>query len=160
MSKSLRHLATALGEMGHRVSHETVGALLRELGYRLQANRKGAGHSDRDAQFEYINARVKEFQAAGQPVISVDTKKKAAVGDFKIRGREYRPRGAPGRRSAYQTIGQLIAATTTGTGLKLHCELDTNTYAKGIVASDQEMAARQITRAEFHGDWNYTHSPR
>ncbi len=61
---------------------------------------------------------------------------------------------------SYQIIVQLIAATTTGTGLKVHCELDTNTYAKGIVASDQEMAALQITRAEFHGDWSYAHSPR
>ncbi len=95
-SKSLRHLAATLAEMGHRMSHETVGALLRELGYRVQANRKtreGAGHPDRDAQFEYINARVNEFQAAGQPVISVDTKKKELVGDFKNRGREYRARG-------------------------------------------------------------------
>ncbi len=77
-SKSLRHLAAALGDTGHRVSHETVGALLRELGYSLQANRKrreGSAHADRDAQFEYINHRVEEFQAAGQPVISVDTKK-------------------------------------------------------------------------------------
>ncbi len=84
--------------MGHRVSHETVGAPLRELGYRVPANRKtleGSGLPDRDAQFEYITARVKEFQAAGQPVISVDTKKKELVGDFKNRGREYRPRGTP-----------------------------------------------------------------
>ncbi len=97
-SKSLRFLATALGEMGHRVSHESVGALLRELGYRVPANRKtleGSGHPDRDAQFEYITARVKEFQAAGQPVISVDTKKKELLGDVKNRGREDRPRGTP-----------------------------------------------------------------
>ncbi len=60
---------------------------------------------------------------------------------------------------SYQTIVQLIAATTTSTGLKVHCDLDTNTYAKGIVVSDEEMAALQITRADFHGDWNYTLSP-
>ena len=97
-SKSLRHLAAALGETGHRVSHETVAALLRELGYSLQANRKtreGSEHVDRDAQFEYINQRAKEFEAAGQPVISVDTKKKELVGPFRNGGREYRPRGTP-----------------------------------------------------------------
>ncbi len=88
-SKSLRHLAAALGERGHRVSHETVAALLRELGYSLQANRKtreGSEHVDRDAQFEYINRRAKAFEAAGQPVISVDTKKKELVGPFRNGG--------------------------------------------------------------------------
>ncbi len=288
-SKSLRHLAAALGESGHRVSHETVAALLRELGYSLQANRKtreGSEHADRDAQFEYINRRVEEFQTAGQPVISVDTKKKELVGPFRNGGREYRPRGSPedvrvhdflikelgravpygvydiaantgwvsvgmsgdtagfavetirrwwrklGRERypeagrlyitadaggsngvrlrlwkrelqrladetgleivvshlppgtskwnkiehrlfsfitqnwrarplvSYRVIVQLIAATTTSTGLKVDCELDTNTYAKGIVVSDAEMAAINITRADFHGDWNYTISPR
>jgi transposase len=288
-SKSLRHLAAALGERGHRVSHETVAVLLRELGYSLQANRKtraGTEHVDRDAQFEYINRRAKEFEAAGQPVISVDTKKKELVGPFRNGGREYRPRGAPeevlvhdflikelgravpygvydiaantgwvnvgmsgdtasfavesirrwwhrlGRQRypaasrlyitadaggsngarvrlwkrelqslasetgleivvshlppgtskwnkiehrlfsfisqnwrarplvSYRVIVQLIAATTTSTGLKVDCELDTNTYAKGIVVSDAEMAAINLTRADFHGDWNYTISPR
>ncbi len=288
-SKSLRHLAAALVDRGHRVSHETVAVLLRELGYSLQANRKtraGTEHVDRDAQFDYINRRAKEFEAAGQPVISVDTKKKELVGRFRNGGREYRPRGAPeevlvhdflikelgravpygvydiaantgwvnvgmsgdtasfavesirrwwrrlGRQRypaasrlyitadaggsngarvrlwkrelqslasetgleivvshlppgtskwnkiehrlfsfisqnwrarplvSYRVIVQLIAATTTSTGLKVDCELDTNTYAKGIVVSDEEMAAINITRADFHGDWNYTISPR
>jgi transposase len=287
-SKSLRHLSSGLGEMGHQVSHETVASLLRELGYSLQANRKtleGSDHPDRDAQFEYINTRVKGFQAAGQPVISVDTKKKELVGAFRNAGRAYRPRGRPeevlvhdflnkelgraapygvydiaantgwvnvgmssdtasfavesirrwwrklGRKRyptasrlyitadgggsngvrvrlwkrelqvlasetgleivvshlppgtskwnkiehrlfsfisqnwrarplvSYQTIVQLIAGTTTSTGLKVHCELDTNVYPKGIVVSDQEMAAIHITRDDFHGDWNYTISP-
>lgn len=287
-SKSLRHLAAALGDRGHRVSHETVAALLRELGYSLQANRKtreGADHPDRDAQFEYINARAQAFEAAGQPVISVDTKKKELVGPFRNGGREYRPRGMPedvlvhdflikqlgravpygvydiaantgwvnvgmssdtasfavesirrwwrklGRKRyptasrlfitadgggsngsrvrlwkrelhklasetgleivvshlppgtskwnkiehrlfsfisqnwrarplvSYRTIVQLIASTTTSTGLKVDCELDTNTYAKGVVVSDEEMAAINITRDDFHGDWNYTISP-
>ena len=288
-SKSLRHLAAGLGERGHRVSHETVAVLLRELGYSLQANRKtraGTEHVDRDAQFDYINRRAKKFEAAGQPVISVDTKKKELVGRFRNGGREYRPRGAPeevlvhdflikelgravpygvydiaantgwvnvgmsgdtasfavesirrwwrrlGRQRyptasrlyitadaggsngarvrlwkrelqslasetgleivvshlppgtskwnkiehrlfsfisqnwrarplvSYRVIVQLIAATTTSTGLKVDCELDTNTYAKGIVVSDAEMAAINLTRADFHGDWNYTISPR
>ena len=288
-SKSLRHLAAALGERGHRVSHETVAVLLRELGYSLQANHKtraGTEHVDRDAQFEYINRRAKEFEAAGQPVISVDTKKKELVGPFRNAGREYRPRGAPedvlvhdflikelgravpygvydiaantgwvnvgmsgdtasfavesirrwwhrlglkryptasrlyitadagGSNGArvrlwkrelqslasetgleivvshlppgtskwnkiehrlfsfisqnwrarplvsYRVIVQLIAATTTSTGLKVDCQLDTNIYAKGIVVSDAEMAAINLTRADFQGDWNYTISPR
>ncbi len=80
------------------MSHETVAALLRELGYSLQANRKtreGSEHVDRDARFEYINQRAKAFEAAGQPVISVDTKKKELVGPFRNGGREYRPRGTP-----------------------------------------------------------------
>ena len=288
-SKSLRHLAAGLGERGHRVSHETVAVLLRELGYSLQANRKtraGTAHVARDAQFDYIKRRAKAFEAAGQLVISVDTKKKELVGRFRNRGREYRPRGAPeevlvhdflikelgravpygvydiaantgwvnvgmsgdtasfavesirrwwrrlGRQRypaasrlyitadaggsngarvrlwkrelqslasetgleimvshlppgtskwnkiehrlfsfisqnwrarplvSYRVIVQLIAATTTSTGLKVDCDLDTNTYAKGIVVSDAEMAAINLTRADFHGDWNYTISPR
>ncbi len=61
---------------------------------------------------------------------------------------------------SYQTIVHLLTATTTGTGPKVHCELDTNTYAKGIVVSDEELAALQITRADFRGEWNYTLSPR
>src|SRR3954451_11178589 len=77
--KSTRHLAQALGPMNHQVSHQTVGRLLTELGYNLQANRKtqeGKDHPDRDAQFEHINGKVRSFQRRGQPVISVDTKKK------------------------------------------------------------------------------------
>ncbi|MFQ5939838.1 MAG: ISAzo13 family transposase, partial [Alphaproteobacteria bacterium] len=279
-SKSLRHLCTALAELGHQVSRGTVASLLRELGYSLQANRKtreGADHPDRDAQFTYINARVEGFLAAGQPVISVDTKKKELVGAFKNPGREYRPRGSPeevqvhdflnkelgravpygvydiaqntgwvsvgmnhdtagfavetirrwwyrlGRRRyaaaqrllitadgggsngarvrlwkrelqrlanqtgleiavshlppgtskwnkiehrlfsfitqnwrarplvSYQVIVQLIATTTTTAGLQVHCELDTNVYPKGIVVSDEEIAAINLTPADFHG---------
>jgi transposase len=97
-AKSVRTLAGALGEQGHRVSHETVAKLLRQLGYSLQANRKmteGASHLDRDAQFGHINQTVKSALAAGQPAISVDTKKKELIGDFKNAGREWRPTGDP-----------------------------------------------------------------
>ncbi|MDX6666753.1 MAG: hypothetical protein QOK04_133 [Solirubrobacteraceae bacterium] len=97
-AKSVRTLAGALREQGHRVSHETVAKLLRQLGYSLQANRKmteGASHLDRDAQFRHINETVKSALAAGQPAISVDTKKKELVGDFKNAGREWRPKGQP-----------------------------------------------------------------
>jgi hypothetical protein len=97
-AKSLRDLATALTAQGHPVSHPTVRGLLLELGYRLQANRKtreGTQHDDRDAQFRYLAEQVRAMQRRGQPAISVDTKKKELVGDFKNPGREWRPTGDP-----------------------------------------------------------------
>jgi hypothetical protein len=288
VSKSRRHLSAALAERGFTASRELVGRLLARLGFSLQANsktREGGNHPDRDAQFEYINARMKEFQAEGQPTISVDTKKKELVGDFKNGGRELRPKGEPepvrvhdfiipelGKVAPYgvydisansgwinlgidhdtsafavesirrwwqelgqdrypaakrllitadcggsngsrvrlwkaelqklatqtgltitvahlppgtskwnkiehrlfafitqnwrgkplithQVIIQLIAATKTTTGLTVQCRLDANTYAKGIKVTDAEMAALNIARADFHGEWNYTFSP-
>jgi len=284
-AKSLRTLAAGLGALGHRICHNVVGDLLRDLGYSLQANcktREGTNHPDRDAQFGYINDRVKQALAAGEPAISVDTKKKELVGDFKNGGREYRPKGQPepvrvhdfvipelGRAApygvydiagnagwvsvgidhdtasfavntirrwwqamgrarypqatrllitadcggsngarvrlwkrelqalanelgiaitvchlppgtskwnkiehrlfsfitqnwrarplvSYQTIVQLIAATTTDTGLKVQCEIDTNTYPAGVKVTDAEMDSINLHRHEFHGDWNYT----
>ena len=98
VSKSQRHLAEALNGRGFTVSHKLVGRLLGKLGFSLQANRKtreGSNHPDRHAQFEHINARIKAFQAEKQPTISVDTKKKELVGDFKNGGRELRPKGDP-----------------------------------------------------------------
>jgi hypothetical protein len=98
--KSTRHLAQALGTMGHDVSHQTVARLLTESGYNLQANRKteeGKDHPDRDAQFEHINRKVRSFQRRGQPVISVDTKKKELVGNYKNPGQEWEPKGRPRR---------------------------------------------------------------
>jgi hypothetical protein len=95
---STRRLATELRRQGFRVGRQKVAELLRQLGYSLQANRKmreGSRHPDRDAQFTFINARVADFQARGQPVVSVDTKKKELVGDFKNGGREWRPQGQP-----------------------------------------------------------------
>ena len=96
--KSLRRLAAELGERGHRISHTVVGELLKRCNFSLQANRKtreGDDHADRDAQFEYINRHVSDALTARQPVISVDTKKKELVGDFKNGGREWRPQGEP-----------------------------------------------------------------
>jgi len=287
-AKSLRNLTAGLRGLGHAVCHNVVAGLLREMGYSLQSNRKtleGGSHPDRDAQFRYINDQVTSAIAAGQPTISVDTKKKELVGDFKNAGREYRPKDQPekvrvhdflipelGRASpygvydiaenagwvsvgidhdtasfavnsircwwnvmgrqrypeaksltitadgggsngsrvrlwkrelqtlanelgieitvhhlppgtskwnkiehrlfsfitqnwrgrplvSYMTIVQLIAATTTETGLKVKCEIDPNTYPKGVKVEDDEFAALNILRHEFHGEWNYTIKP-
>lgn len=287
-AKSLRNLAAGLRGLGHRICHNVVGDLLRDMGYSLQANRKtreGASHPDRDGQFGYINDRVKQALAARQPAISVDTKKKELVGDFKNGGREYRPKGQPepvrvhdflipelGRAApygvydiadnagwvsvgvdrdtasfavnairrwwqtmgclrypqatqllitadcggsngarvrlwkrelqalanelglaitvchlppgtskwnkiehrlfsfitqnwrgrplvSYQTIVQLIAATTTDTGLRVQCEIDPNSYPAGVKVTDAEIDAINIHRHDFHGDWNYTIKP-
>ena len=288
-AKSLRRLAAELQALGHRIGHNVVAKLLREQGYSLQANRKtleGASHPDRDAQFNYINEQVKAALADDQPAISVDTKKKELVGDFKNNGREDRPKGDPekvrvhdfkipelGRAApygvydiadntgwvsvgidhdtasfavnairrwwqtmgherypkanrltisadgggsngsrvrlwkielqaladelgievtvchlppgtskwnkiehrlfsfitqnwrgkplvSYQTIVQLIAATTTKAGLTVNSELDTNSYPKGIKVADAQMDAINLHRHEFHGEWNYTIKPR
>jgi hypothetical protein len=289
VSKSQRHLSAALAELGFTAGQKLVGRLLHRLGFSLQANsktREGASHPDRDAQFEHINAHVAAFQAAGEPAISVDTKKKELVGDFKNGGRELRPKRQPepvrvhdfvipelGKAVPYgiydiannagwvnlgishdtavfsvesirrwwyelgaaryptatrllitadcggsngvrlrlwkrelqvladelgisiavchlppgtskwnkiehrlfafitqnwrgkplvshQVIIQLIANTTTDTGLTVACRLDDTTYEKGIKVSDAEMAALNIQPADFHGEWNYTFAPR
>ncbi len=94
--KSLRNLTDELRAQGHKVSHVLVAELLHEQKYSLQANRKtkeGSSHPDRNAQFENINAKATEFLKNGQPAISVDTKKKEQVGDYKNGGREWRPKG-------------------------------------------------------------------
>ena len=287
--KSLRQLSETLRAMGHKIGRTLVGELLHKLDYSLQANRKtreGTSHPDRDAQFHYINELVKAALAAGEPAISVDTKKNELVGDFKNAGREWRPRGSPekvpvhdfilpelGRAVPYgvydiadnagwvsvgvdhdtaafaanairswwklmgrerypnaggllitadgggsngsrvrlwklelqkladelgvpitvchlppgtskwnkiehrlfsfitgnwrgkplvshQVIVQLIAATTTKAGLKVRCELDPNTYPCGIKVSDAEITTINLTRHDFHGEWNYTISPK
>ncbi len=97
-TKSTRNLAGALTSAGHAVSGRTVARMLAGLGFSLQGNAKvseGRQHEDRDAQFRHINARVSEFIAAGEPVVSVDAKKKELVGEFKNGGREYQPAGSP-----------------------------------------------------------------
>jgi transposase len=99
-SKSTRHLAEALVALGHDISHDSVGRLLEEIGYRLQANRKteeGSDHPDRDAQFGYINRCIRRFQKRHQPVVSVDAKKRELVGNYRNPGREWRPEGTPQR---------------------------------------------------------------
>ena len=286
--KSVRRLAKELKEMGHKTSHRMVAELLREMKYSLQANSKtkeGNQHPDRNAQFEYINKRVRAHQKSNQPVISVDTKKKELVGDFKNAGREWQKQGEPekvrvhdfidkklgkvapygvydlSRNDGWVSVGidhdtaafavhsirewwrrmgkkaylevrtiqitadsggsnssrsrlwkwelqklanqtglnlrvchfppetskwnkiehrmfsfitknwrgkpllshaviiNLIASTTTETGLKIQCQLDKNEYPKGIKISDEQMNQINIKRDDFHGDWNYTIHP-
>jgi hypothetical protein len=97
-SKSLAKLREALVGMGHEISERTLGKLLKGQGFRLQANhktREGSQHPDRDQQFEHINETVKMALATGQPVISIDCKKKELVGDYKAVGREWEPSGEP-----------------------------------------------------------------
>jgi hypothetical protein len=287
--KSTRRLATELSRQGHPVSASTVAALLRGLGYSLQANRKtreGGTHPDRDAQFGYINEQTRRLQRRGQPVVSVDTKKKELLGDFKNAGQEWQPPGQPQevrvhdfqdpalgkaipygvydvannqgwvsvgvhRDTAYfaartirrwwadmgsdrfprarellitadgggsnscrsrlwkvalqeladevglrlrvchfppgtskwnkiehrlfsfitqnwrgrplvsrQAVVELIASTTTRAGLLVRAALDTTPYETGIKVSDEQMAKLRLTRADFHGEWNYSLTPR
>ena len=286
--KSLRTLADELGKMGHKVSHTHVGKLLVKLGYSLQGNKKtleGTGHPDRNAQFIHINEQVTNRLAKGEPVISVDTKKKELIGRFKNNGQTWRPKGDPtevkvydfveeaGRANPYgvydigadegwvsvgtdhdtaafavqtirrwwQVVGNkaypnakelfitadgggsnggrvrlwklelqgladevgipirvshyppgtskwnkiehrlfsfitmnwrgeplishevmlnLIANTKTKTGLSVKAELDKREYPKGIKVPDVEFAAINMVRDDFHGEWNYSISPR
>jgi len=289
VSKSLRHLSGALQKEGHKASHTLVRQILEENGYDMQGNKKdneGWSHPDRNAQFEYINDTAKRFISIGEPVISVDTKKKELVGDFKNNGREWRPKGTPeivkvhdfvdkklGKVAPYgvydiarnegmvnvgvdhdtaqfavesirqwwrylgkerypkakrayitadgggsnnyrvhlwkvelqkladeigleinvshfppglskwnkiehklfcyisgnwratplrdhATIINLIASTTNKTGLKVYARLDTRKYATKIKVSKEEFNLINIHRADFHGEWNYTISPR
>ena len=286
--KSVRQLAAELQRRKHHTSHRMVAELLHEMDYSLQANRKtleGSTHPDRDAQFHHISDKSREFQAGRQPVISVDTKKKELVGDFKNNGRELRPKGDPekvrvhdfvipalGRAAPYgvydvtqnagwvsvgvdhdtaafaaqsirrwwesmgakaypdakkllitadsggsngarvrlwkvelqkladetgleisvchlppgtskwnkiehrlfsfisqnwrgkplvshQVIVNLIAATTTKTGLRVRAEIDPGKYPKGVKISDKQVAAIRLERDQFHGEWNYTILP-
>jgi hypothetical protein len=125
--KSAAQLAAALQAQGHPVSERTVNRLLHDLGYSLQSNRKtleGSAHPDRDAQFQYINRRAKAFQKQGQPVVSVDTKKKELIGQFRNGGREWQPQGQPEEVQVYdfpdKVLGKVIPygvydeATNTG----------------------------------------------
>lgn len=287
-SKSVRKLAAELRAMGHNISFRTVADVLRDAGYTLQSNRKaqeGRSHPDRDAQFRRINRTVRAFQRKAQPVISVDTKKKELIGNFRNAGREWRPKGSPElvkvhdfiipeqgkaipygvydltRNAGYVSVGidhdtasfavrsirrwwrlmgrpvypkaksllitadsggsngaklrlwkwelqrladatglsitvchfppgtskwnkiehrlfsyisanwrgrpltslvtivNLIAATTTETGLRVRAEIDTGKDPKGREVSDEQMAQIHLRPCRFHGDWNYTIQP-
>ena len=287
--KSVRKLAAELQRQGHAVSHQTVSELLHDLGYSLQANRKvleGSSHPDRNAQFEYLNGAVQLQLESGEPVISVDTKKKELVGPFKNAGRELRPKGEPekvrvhdflipglgrvspygvydlGQNEAWVSVGtdhdtaafavesirrwwlsmgkplypeasrllitadgggsngsrvrlwklelqkladetglemavrhfppgtskwnkiehrlfsaisqnwrgkpltshevvvNLIASTTTKTGLKVRSALDQNHYPAGLTVTDAAMDTLYVRTELFHGEWNYSLLPR
>lgn len=109
--KSLRQLETELRSQGYVVSHTSIGDLLRKLGYSLQGNRKtleGGEHPDRNAQFEFINARAEAAIHNGQPVISVDTKKKELVGQYKNGGKELRPKGEPEEVKVYDFVDKIL----------------------------------------------------
>ena len=105
--KSLRQLQKELQTQGFLVSHTSVGKLLKDMGYSLQGNQKtleGSQHPDRNSQFEFINSRIKNAIADGQPVISVDTKKKELVGQYKNNGKEVRPKGKPEQVKVYDFV--------------------------------------------------------
>jgi len=109
--KSTRQLAGALRAQGHRVSHQTVARLLQQLEYSLQAPRKtveGGGHLDRDAQFDYLNGQVTAALEAGQPVVSVDAKKKELVGAYKNGGQEWQPQGQPEGVNVYDFVDKRV----------------------------------------------------
>ena len=108
---STRQLAAALEKQGYKIGRQTVAYLLDDLGYSLQGNQKtkeGSSHPDRDAQFRYIHDQVENFQRRGQPVVSVDTKKKELVGDFKNEGKEWRPKGDPEPVRVYDFVDKLL----------------------------------------------------
>jgi hypothetical protein len=114
-SKSIRVLTRALKDMGHEVSTMVTRRLLRERGYSLQANAKtmeGAQHADRDAQFGYLNDRATDHLAAGDPVISVDTKRRKRVGAYKNNGGEWRPQGEPEQVKVYDFIDKQLGKST------------------------------------------------
>jgi hypothetical protein len=116
-TKSAQNLSDALAQAGHAISPDTVERLLKDDGYSLQGNAKtveGKQHPDRDGQFRHINALVTAFQAAGDPVISVDTKKKELVGNYKNGGKEQRPKGLPERVEVHDFKGELGRAVPYG----------------------------------------------
>jgi transposase len=160
--KSAARLADELQEQGYAVSERTVNRLLHELGYSLQANRKtleGGHHPDRDAQFQYISRRVKTFHRQGQPVVSVDTKKKELVGQFRNIGREWQPRGRPEWVKVHdfpdEELGKVIPYGVY--------DLATNSgwVSVGIAHDTAEFAVETLRRWWYHmGHEAYPHATR
>jgi transposase len=142
--KSLRELAAELVRAGHEVSYRTVGRLLKSLNYSLQSNRKtleGTQHADRDAQFKYINAQTKKRIKACNPAISVDTKKKELVGEFKNAGAEYRPKGEPEKVNVHDFKGELGRVSPYGV---YDMEDNSGWVSVGISADTSEFAVHAI----------------
>ena len=159
--KSTRNLASQLNLQGHHVSPGTVATLLKQLDYSLQANRKareGSSHPDRNQQFEHINDRVYQFLTRGQPVISVDTKKKELIGDFKNGGREYQPAGCPEETGCHdfedKTLGKAIPyglydRTNDHGWVRVGIDHDTAEFAVATLRSWwREMGQRVYPQAE------------
>ena len=155
--KSLRRLAKELEEKGFRISFKTVSRLLKELGYSLHANRKkteGHQHPDRNAQFEYINKKTKRQLATGNPAISVDTKKKELVGNYKNGGRELRPKGNPEAVKTHDFIGELGRASPYG----VYDIGDNSAWVSvGISSDTAEFAVETIRR--WWNDMGYDRYP-
>lgn len=175
-TKSLRRLAEELARRGHRVSPPTVGRLLRQAGFSLQGNAKtleGTQHADRDAQFRYINEQVKDYQAAGEPVISVDTKKREQLGRLPNPGREWRPKGDPVRVEDHsfftgpdveQAIPYGVYDISANTGwVNVGIDHDTSTFAVASIRRwwqargrlDYPDASRLLITADAGGSNSY-----
>ena len=174
-TKSTRKLAAELTRQGHRVGADTVGDLLREEGFSLQGNAKtieGQRHPDRDAQFRYINEQVKARQAAGEPVVSVDTKKKELVGEFKNVGQEWRPKGQPVATRTHDFPGDSVGKAvpygvydlTADTGwVNVGTDHDTAAFAvesirrwwKAVGSGDYPLARRLLITADAGGSNGY-----
>ena len=175
-TKSLRHLSGELARQGHPVSAPTAGSLLRENGFSLQGNAKtleGDQHPDRDAQFRYINEQAKDHQAAGEPVISVDTKKREQLGRLPMGGREWRPKGEPVEVEDHsfftgpdveQAIPYGIYDITRNTGwVNVGVDHDTSVFAVESVrrwwkvrgSRDYPQASRLLVTADAGGSNSY-----
>lgn len=145
--RSVRNLEAELKNKGHTVSHQVVADLLHELEYSLQANRKtneGASHPDRNAQFEYVNNKVKQYLGGKAPVISVDTKKKELIGDFKNTGKELRPKGDPEKVRVHDfLIPELGRANPYGI---YDIGLNTGWVSVGVDHDTAEFAVESIRR--------------
>lgn len=174
-TKSTRNLAAQLTTQGHHISADTVADLLRDEGFSLQSNVKtleGKQNPDRDAQFRYINDQVKESQQAGEPVVSVDTKKKELIGAYKNTGREWRPAGEPARVSTHdfpsQSVGKAVPygiydlAANTG-WVNVGTDHDTAAFAveslrrwwNGTGHADYPDATRLLITADAGGSNSY-----
>ena len=173
--RSTRNLAAELTRQGHRVGADTVGDLLRAEGFSLQGNAKtieGRRHRDRDAQFRYISERVKDHQDTADPVISVDTKKKELVGEFKNAGREWRPKGEPAAARTHDFPGDSVGKavpygvydlTANAGWVSVGTDHDTAAFAVESVrrwwnaagSSDYPLARRLLITADAGGSNGY-----
>jgi hypothetical protein len=174
-TKSTRRLADELTAQGHRISADTVADLLRQEGFSLQANVKtleGKQNPDRDAQFRYLNDQVRSYQEAGEPVVSVDTKKKELVGEFKNAGREWRPTGEPVQVDTHDFLDKDLGKAipygiydlTANTGwVNVGCDHDTATFAvesirrwwHSVGRTDYPDATRLLITADAGGSNSY-----